>query len=65
MSDCTHTSIPVNWVPGQPVIQAPPRTYPLLQERIKSIEESHSGMNWYLAFQEPKQECLTEKESSD
>ena len=35
MSDCTHTSIPVNWIPGQPVIQPPPRTYPLLQERLK------------------------------
>ena len=60
ISDCTHTSIPVNWIPGQPVIQPPPRTYPLLQERLNSIEESRSGMNWYLAFQDPKQECLTE-----
>lgn len=60
MSDCTNSSIPVNWVPGQPVIQPPPYTYPLLQKRLNSIEESHSGMSWYLAFQEPKQECLTE-----
>ena len=60
MSDCTHASIPVNWIPGQPVIQPPPRTYPLLQERLNSIEENNNGMNWYLAFQEPKQECLTE-----
>lgn len=61
MSDCTNASTPVNWIPGQPVVQSPPRTYPLLQERLNSIEQNNNGMNWYLAFQEPKQECLTEE----
>ena len=61
MSDCTQASTPVNWVPGQPVIQVPPRTYPLLQERLNHIEQNNNGMSWYLAFQEPRQECLTEK----
>ena len=60
MSDCTHASMPVNWIPGQPVIQPPPHTYPLLQERLNYIEENNNGMGWYLAFQEPKQECLTQ-----
>ena len=53
MSDCTKASTPVNWIPGQPVIQPPPRTYPLLQERLEHNEQNNSGMNWYLAFQEP------------
>ena len=61
LSDCTHASTPVNWVPGQPVIQSPPRTYPLLQERLNHIEQNNNGMSWYLAFQESKQECLSEK----
>ncbi|MBQ2836487.1 MAG: peroxiredoxin [Clostridia bacterium] len=65
MSDCTHASIPVNWIPGQPVIQPPPRTYPLLQERLNSIEEHNNGMNWYLAFQGSKQECLIETKGDD
>lgn len=65
MSDCTHASTPANWLPGQPVIQPPPRTYPLLQERLHHIEENNNGMNWYLAFQEPKQECLIKKTGDD
>jgi len=60
MSDCTKSSTPVNWIPRQPVIQPPPRTYPLLQERLNSIEQKSNGMSWYLTFQEPKNECLTE-----
>jgi len=60
MSDCTNASIPVNWIPGQPVIQYSPRTFPLLQERLNDIEQNNNGMNWYLAFKEPKQECITE-----
>ena len=58
MSDCSNASTPANWIPGQPVTQPSPLTYPLLQERLNSIKQNHSGMSWYLAFQEPKQECL-------
>ena len=65
MSDCTHASTPVNWIPGQPVIQPPPRTYTLLQERLNHIEENNNGMSWYMAFQEPKDECLTETTGDD
>ena len=61
-SNCTNSPTPANWMPGQPVIQPSPRTYPLLQERSNHIEQNNNGMNWYLAFQEPKEECLTEVE---
>ena len=64
MSDCTHTSIPVNWIPGQPIIQPPPRTYPLLYEKLNSTEESNN-MSWYLAFQEPNQESLDTKNGDE
>lgn len=64
-SDCASCPTPANWLPGQPVIQTSPRTYPLLQERLNHIEQNNNGMNWYLAFQEPKQECMIEKTGDD
>ena len=65
MTECSNASIPVNWLPGQPVIQPPPRTYPILQERLNFIEQNKNGMNWYLTFQEPKKECLTKTIEGD
>ena len=29
------------------------------------IEQNNNGMNWYLAFQETKQECLQAKTGDD
>lgn len=60
-ADCANSSIPANWMPGQSVIQPPPSTFPLLQERLNYIEQNNFGMNWYLNFQEPKQKCLTDE----
>lgn len=62
MSDCSNSSTPANWLPGQPVIMPPPPTYPLLQERLNYIKQNNNGMSWYLAFQEPNQKCLAEIE---
>ena len=59
MADCSKSSTPANWIPGQPVIMPSPRTYPQLQERLNYISQNNNGMNWYLTFKEPKQECLT------
>ena len=58
MSDCSDSSIPANWIPGQPVIMPPPRTFPILQERLNYINQNNYGMNWYLAFKEPNEGCL-------
>ena len=58
MSDCSDSSIPANWIPGQPVIMPPPRTFPILQERLNYINQNNNGMNWYLAFKEPNEGCL-------
>ena len=60
MADCSKSSTPANWLPNQPVIMPAPPTFPLLQERINYINQNCNGMSWYLAFQEPKQECLNE-----
>lgn len=62
MSDCSNSSTPANWIPGQPVIMPPPRTFPLLQERLDYIHQNNNGMSWYLAFKEPKEDCLREKD---
>lgn len=64
MADCSNSSTPANWMPGQPVIMPAPSTYPLLQERLNSIKKNNNGMSWYLAFQEPKQKCLDKVEPS-
>ena len=64
MSDCNHSSTPANWIPGQPVIMPSPRTYPLLQERLNYINQNNNGMNWYLAFEDPKTECLSQVEQN-
>ena len=63
MSDCTNASTPANWIPGQPVIMPPPRTFPLLQERLNYIEQNRNGMSWYLAFQNPIQKCVDKVEN--
>ena len=61
MADCSKSSIPANWLPNQPVIIPPPQTFPLLQQRLNYINQNNNGMSWYLAFQEPKQECLNDE----
>ena len=60
-SDCASSPIPANWMPGQSVIQPPPSTFPLLQERLNYIEQNNSGISWYLNFENPQQECLSTK----
>ena len=60
MADCSKSSTPANWLPNQPVIMPAPRTFPLLQERLNYINQNCNSMSWYLAFQEPNQECLNE-----
>ena len=62
MSECNKTSTPANWIPNQPVIMPPPKTFPELQERLENIKQRENGMSWYLAFEEPKQECIEDKE---
>lgn len=64
-SDCASSPIPANWTPGQPIIQSPPRTFPLLQERLNYIEQNNSRMSWYLNFENLKQECLIEKTGNE
>lgn len=58
MSDCTKGSTAANWIPNQPVIVPPPKTFCELQERQQQIVKSKNGINWYLSFKEPSQKCI-------
>lgn len=60
MSDCSNSSIPANWKPGEPVIMPPPKDFIQLQERVDYISQNQNGMSWYLAFQKPSQKCLND-----
>ena len=57
MADCSGGSTAANWMPGQPVIVPPPKTFEELQERQNSIKENRNGINWYLCFKEPPTIC--------
>ena len=57
MADCSKGSTAANWIPGQPVIVPPPKTFEQLQDRMKSIEQNNNGINWYLSFKEPPEKC--------
>jgi peroxiredoxin (alkyl hydroperoxide reductase subunit C) len=58
IADCSGGSTAANWIPGNPIIVAPPQTFAELEKRNKSIEKEKNGINWYLSFKEPSQKCL-------
>lgn len=58
MADCSKGSTGANWLPNQPVIVPPPKTFEQLEERVESINENRNGISWYLSYKEPPKECL-------
>lgn len=62
MADCSKGSTAANWMPGQPVIVPPPKTFEALQARKEEMEKNRNGITWYLSFKEPPQKCLNQKE---
>lgn len=56
-SEESKGSTPANWVPCEPIIIAPPKTFAELEERNKQIEKNRNGMSWYLSFKNP-QKCV-------
>ena len=57
MADCSDGSTAANWLPGQPVIVQPPKTFSELVERQDSIESNKNGISWYLSFNQPPAIC--------
>lgn len=53
----TNASTPANWIPCEPIIIPPPRTFEELVARNEQIKKERNGMNWYLSFKNP-QKCI-------
>lgn len=62
MADCSNSSTAANWMPGQPVIIPPPKTFQELQKRNEEIEKNRNGISWYLSFKEPAEKCVEDKD---
>lgn len=58
IADSNKASTPANWVPCQPVIVPPPKTFSELLEKEES--EAKGDISWYLRFQEP-QNCKEDR----
>lgn len=52
ISDREKVVTPANWVPGQPVLVPPPKTYEELLERVQG-EPGLSCIDWYLCYKRP------------
>lgn len=52
-----NASTPANWIPCEPIIMPPPRTFEELVARNEQIQKERNGMNWYLSFKNP-QKCI-------
>lgn len=57
-SEESKGSTPANWVPCEPIIVDPPKTFAELEARNAEINKNRNGMSWYLSFKEPKK-CIT------
>ena len=57
-SEESKGSTPANWVPCEPIIVGPPKTFAELEARNAEINKNRNGMSWYLSFKEPKK-CIT------
>ena len=61
MADCAKGSTAANWIPNQPAIVSPPKTYEELVERVSEIDNNRNGISWYLSFKEPPEKCINKK----
>lgn len=62
-SEESKGSTPANWIPCEPIINPPPKTYKELVERNNKILEEKNGMNWYLSFKNPTK-CISASKDS-
>lgn len=57
VADENNTSTPANWIPCEPTIIPPPKTFEELMQRNQEISQNQNGMSWYLSFKNPKK-CI-------
>jgi peroxiredoxin (alkyl hydroperoxide reductase subunit C) len=65
MADCSNGSTAANWLPNQPVIVPIPKTYEQLEDKVEEINKNRNGINWYLSFKEPTEECIKKLENEN
>ena len=53
-ADNCDAATPLNWTPGNPVIQFVPTTFDALRQREEEIAKDRNGMSWYLSFKDAK-----------
>ena len=58
MADCSQGATPANWMPGQPVIMPPPTNFPILQERLQSIEKKTKWYELVFEFSKSRQKMF-------
>ena len=61
VADLNKASTPANWIPNQPIIIPPPKTFEELLKRKEEMAKEQNGMSWYLNFRNP-QEKLEDRE---
>lgn len=54
VADSNKLSMPANWVPCEPGILPPPKTFKELEARNAQIQQEQNGMSWYLSFKNVK-----------
>lgn len=64
MADCSKGSTAANWMPGQPAIVDPPKTFEELEKRNQEIEKNRNGLTWYLSFKEIPEKCMDENKEN-
>lgn len=65
MADCSNGATAANWMPNQPIIVPIPKTYEQLENRVEEINKNRNGINWYLSFKEPTEECKNKIENKN
>ena len=65
MADCSNSSTPANWIPNQPVIIPPPKTFQALKERNEEIQKNKNGISWYLSFKKSPTKCLKDSNENE
>lgn len=64
VADENKASTPANWIPCDPMIVPPPKTFEALMQRNEEIKKNRNGMSWYLSFKNP-QNCINIKENEN
>ena len=62
ITDRDKVLTPANWLPGNPTLVPPPRTYDDLKIRQNNPESINlSCEDWYMCYTKPEQQMLTEQ----